>query len=61
MADKLRKQTQSRIRENKNNLLLNDLKKNKQEDKKKFEILQVLNLLEKTDIHEVDLKRRNRQ
>ena len=35
------------------------LERAKEEEQKKFEILQVLNLLEKTDIHSRDLKKRS--
>ena len=32
-----------------------------EEEKNKFEVLQVLNLLEKTDIHSIDLVKRSEQ
>ena len=58
-VNRLSKQTQERIRSNKQFEQISSLERAKEEEQKKFEILQVLNLLGKTEIHSNDLFKRS--
>lgn len=51
----LTKRTQDRIQRMRDERMKQRKGEGKEEEAKKFEVLQVLNLLEKTDIHEKDL------
>ena len=60
-VNRLTKQTQERIRSDRQKQEMEQIQKVKEEEQKKFEVLQVLNLLQKTEIHDRDLHKRQQR